>query len=257
MHVLEFVERGLQGWSGSIRLLTEVQYENRASRAWYAQSDDADLVVKLAFDGPSYVEPGLRVANHVQGCTGIMTGVAVPDLRGRLAVPLRFGVGSVCSLAVLERVHGEPVDVFGPDLAGTAGSVLARVHVSLMVDAPAVPGSVLQWFRGRAKDSHVREALAGLDGMPFTSSVLYGDPSPELLITGDDELAIIDWGTPSFGPVMYDVASWHGHIETHANDGAAAGAFLAAYQAESPVKPAEYGYLDAFACLWRSLTPRT
>lgn len=39
-------------------------------------------------------------------------------------------------------------------------------------------------------------------------SVVYGDPSPEILVSADGNVGLIDWGTPSWGPQLHDVAAW-------------------------------------------------
>lgn len=52
--------------------------------------------------------------------------------------------------------------------------------------------------------------------------MLYGDPSPEILrnpTTG--RLALIDWGTPSWGPLLFDLLTWERFFDDARPSGAA------------------------------------
>jgi Ser/Thr protein kinase RdoA (MazF antagonist) len=250
------VSERLALWSNDHELGEELRYSNRASRAWLATVAGADVVVKLTFDGPPYVEPGLRVAQVVEERTGIATGRPLADVEGRLAVPFPGPPGREYSLSVLTYVTGTPVEHFTATTAADAGSLLAVIHRALWSDAPAVPARSLEWFADRgATDERVRHALAAIgptdEGITF--GVLYGDPSPELLRQPDGSFALIDWGTPSFGPLMYDVATWRGHIARHASTVRAADSFLSAYRQHGLPAPLEYELLPGFEALWQTL----
>lgn len=75
----------------------------------------------------------------------------------------------------------------------------------------------------------------------LTFGVLYGDPSPEVLrdnLTG--ALALIDWGTPSWGPVLFDLVSWQLFVaEQQPSATGAAERLMAAYRARMPIDDAD------------------
>lgn len=253
--VLELLMRALVAWSPSLELGSEIAHSNRTSRTWHARIGDRRAVVKLTFDGQPFVEPGLRVAAHVQAATGVPTGAPIPTLSGQVTVPVTVH-GSVETLAVLEHVAGRPVGCFDVALARGAGLLLARVHACLSADAPAVPAGTLDWFEQHSSQRDAVAAAKEVNALvrtgALTVGVLYGDPSPELLLGDAGDLRLIDWGTPSRGPFLYDVATWLGHIERH-GDAAAAAYFLRAYRSVSRLKDAEFDAFDLCRVLWRSL----
>jgi len=244
--VLELLMRlGDQATSALLELGSEIAHSNRTSRTWHARIGDRRAVVKLTFDGQPFVEPGLRVAAHVQAATGVPTGAPIPTLSGQVTVPVTLH-GSVATLAVLEHVAGRPVGRFDVALARSAGLLLARVHACLSADAPAVPAGTLDWFEQHSSQRDAVAAAKEVNALvrtgALTVGVLYGDPSPELLLGDAGDLMLIDWGTPSRGPFLYDVATWLGHIERH-GDAAAAAYFLRAYRSVSRLKDAEFDAL--------------
>lgn len=251
----ELVSAALVAWSPRVVLGEEVAHSNRASQTWQARVGDQRALVKLTFDGPPYVEPGFRVAAHVQAGTGVRTGAPILTSSGQVTVPITVA-GNLQTLAVMEHVAGEPVGRFDDVLASKAGLLLASVHGCLGPGAPTVPGAVLDFFERRRSAPEVAATAKTLNALlragEFTAGVVYGDPSPELLLGDDDNFSLIDWGTPSYGPFIYDVAAWFGHIERH-GDTSAATWFLQSYRSASPLHAAEYDTLELCAVLWRSL----
>src|SRR5205814_401674 len=78
----------------------------------------------------------------------------------------------------------------------------------------------------------------------LTEGVVYGDPSPEILIDGG-RVSIIDWGTPSWGPLLHDIAAWLRFLELRdESDGASR--FLAAYRLHQTVSAEELDGLPLF-----------
>lgn len=117
--------------------------------------------------------------------------------------------------------------------AREVGALLATIHGALVEpEAPRVPGAALAWF-AEVDDVTVHRLIEGIDLDALTCGVLYGDPSPEILREPDGALDLIDWGTPSWGPITYDVATWEGHVARYATEPGCDQAFLDAYQEAS------------------------
>ena len=77
---------------------------------------------------------------------------------------------------------------------------------------------------------------------PLTRGVLYGDPAPEILVDGSTEsVALIDWGTPSWGPLVHDVACWLHCLSSGGAPSGGGDAFLDAYRGYMRLDPAEFG----------------
>ena len=122
-----------------------------------------------------------------------------------------------------------------------------------------MPTRLVEWWRNFAEARGDAAALSVLDrvdevaladGLP--DAVVYGDPSPEVH-DADGRLALIDWGTPSWGPLAYDVGAWLAWIR---RSGAVAGyeaSFLGAYAKHRPIARAERGLLPSFPLLAESI----
>ncbi len=122
---------------------------------------------------------------------------------------------------MLEFVEGHSIDWTTPDASELCGDLLGRVHrsVSELDDGLEPAGRLLDFYAGEAAriGGHHGGALADAVAtvrafdrrVGLTEGVLYGDPAPEVLC--DDRtgtLALIDWGTPSWGPLLHDLVSW-------------------------------------------------
>ena len=156
---------------------------------------------------------------------------------------------------------GDPIDIAASVAPRRLGDLLGRVHVaSLRYTSRAdVPTRLLEWWRNFAEARGDAAALRVLDrvdevaltdGLP--DAVVYGDPSPEVH-DADGRLALIDWGTPSWGPLAYDVGAWLAWIR---RSGAVAGyeaSFLGAYAKHRPIARAERGLLPSFSLLAESI----
>lgn len=80
--------------------------------------------------------------------------------------------------------------------------------------------------------------------------IVYGDPSPEVLVGDQDRAALIDWGTPSYGPLLHDVAVWS---EAFASDEAGRTALRSAYAAHGTLQADELARIGPFVRLARAL----
>src|SRR5439155_9860057 len=112
-----------------------------------------------------------------------------------------------CTLAVLEWISGHPLDRSDPRAPEVAGALLGQIHHALQLQGERswVPAALMEWMAKQAESPSVDEARLGralehlqcfANEVALTEGVVYGDPSPEILI-GGGRVSIIDWGTPS------------------------------------------------------------
>lgn len=226
--------------------------QGHSSSAWLVESAGERFVAKLIRDGRRYAEPGLQVAAAVERA-GVPTGAPVPTPAGDLCADAQVD-GRWCTLALLRFVAGKPLDVTRRDAAEIAGDLLGRVHAVLLRDSARgwVPNDLLRWCESHAKtnpDADTSEALKALTalfeldaGGALKKAVVYGDPSPEIIVgERPGESALIDWGTPSWGPLAHDVACWLRLVAPEPSADNSDG-FLAAYQQHVRLR---HGDLDA------------
>ncbi|WP_268908478.1 phosphotransferase [Catenulispora pinistramenti] len=237
--------------------------------AWLIGTADGWYVAKLTFDGPEHVEPGLRIAGFLDAA-GIPSGAPLLTNDRRWCLP----VDGDWTLAVLHYVTGEPLDLRAADAPVIAGDLLGRVHRTLASPhAPKPAGSLLEYYASEAErlpGSPLGAALSVLFAAgPLREGTLYGDPAPEILIApAADTAALIDWGTPSRGPLLFDVVTWHLFVttgcapETRDATDAAGDRFLAAYQRHIPLADTELAQWslvsDLYAAIqatWRPTPP--
>ena len=208
------LETLLGPWRLATPAFTEIAHHNRASRTWWVDSERGRQVAKLAFDRRCFVEPGLRVAAAVTE-VGIATGRPVPTEEGDLCLEVDRGAERPWTIALLEAAPGDPLSPSALDADAVAGRVLGRVHGFLAERSRRewVPADLLEWLAGHANETANRAAAEFAATIAehrhrLRFSVVYGDPSPEVLVATDGSLSLIDWGTPSWGPQLYDVAVW-------------------------------------------------
>jgi Ser/Thr protein kinase RdoA (MazF antagonist) len=250
MPLIETVEASLHHWPvGNVLRLTEIHHDGLAGRAFRAETSEERFVAKVAYDRPQFVVPGLAISERVAS-RGIPTGPPLRTATGELAVSLRCGE-SEWTLALLVEEPGAPIDLAEASAPGRLGRLLAQLHLVLasLTQPSDVPARLLDWWgqfarqQGDTTTLHVLERLEqlGVDQLPH--SVLYGDPSPEVL---DDygRLAIIDWGTPSWGPQILELACWSRFVG-HSGEAR----LLAAYDEFRGLSPLERELL----ALWRPL----
>lgn len=93
----------------AIRVGGELTVHGDRSRTWLIHDGGRKFAAKLTFDGPRYVEPGLRIATAVDAA-GILTGPPVRTASGELcSVVPRVG-GRPWTIALLNWVPGDPID---------------------------------------------------------------------------------------------------------------------------------------------------
>lgn len=259
VEIVELAERlGAWGCDGSW-VITPSPMQGRYSRTWTVSiGDRITHVAKLIFDGRRYAEPGLRIAADLAGLS-IATGPPIHTRSGELALDVADGEDRPCTLALLRYERGRPLARDARKAAGVAGGLLGRVHAALAVfPCSRVPGRVIDWYQQQATAfggeavrgaEHVRDLwVAG----KLHCSIIYGDPSPEVLIAGH-ATALIDWGTPSWGPVLHDIAVWTSHFgASHAQPQRQA-EFLDAYREQAGISTTELRHLPALVDLLHRL----
>jgi Ser/Thr protein kinase RdoA (MazF antagonist) len=230
------------------------------SKVWRVETGNGVYAAKLVYDQQRFVEPGLQVAGAV-ATAGVCTGAPRPSEAGPLTVEVSAADGARLTLAVLEWCDGQPLAGDDSRSAEAAGDLLGRVHAALAAahPQPEVPGELLRWFDGflsATGDADARNALGRVQALvrdgALTMGIVYGDPSPEVLVTEGGGLALIDWGTPSFGPLLHDVLVWTSVF----GSGVRRSAFLAGYHSHDVIGDHEYDEIDSLLPLVRSLTPR-
>ncbi|MFI2367587.1 phosphotransferase enzyme family protein [Streptomyces sp. NPDC018833] len=220
------------------------------SRVWRLDTDIGPYVAKLTFDHPAVVEPGLEIA-AVLDRAGIPTGAPIPAADGRLCRSVGRLGRRPWTLALHEFVPGAPLDLAGKTAPEQAGDLLGRVHHALAThpDVPQPAGHLLDFYTAEAdrlsgpRGTALGRALAAITDFRahtrLSDGVLYGDPAPEILVDANStELALIDWGTPSYGPLLHDIVSWQLFLTSHQTPEAATTVeqrFLAAYRDRCPI----------------------
>lgn len=147
------------------------------------------------------------------------------------------------TLAVLEFVDGVPDGWTEPE---RCGELLGRVHRILRHETAA--GRLLDYYAAEATGPALADAVAAIRefdrDVGLSHGVLYGDPAPEIL-RSSGELALIDWGTPSWGPLLHDLVCWQRFD--------AADRVLAGYRAHVPITDAELAATDLFRALHKAI----
>lgn len=260
--VVRWLPRLLRAWSLSdIRVVAELTDIGDRARVWRVDTDSGSYVVKLTFDARRYVEPGLRIASVLDRAS-VRTGAPVPTVDGALCVGVRRLRGS-WTVAVLEFVEGTPCDWTTPELCG---ELLGRVHRILRAAGDVTPaGGLLDFYTEEARrvggrhGAALSEALAAVaefdrdTGLSY--GVLYGDPAPEILrLIDSDELALIDWGTPSWGPLLHDLVCWQRFGATvRPDEPDLADRLLTAYRTRVRMDDAELAARDLFDTLHQAI----
>ena len=254
------VARLLEAWDLPAATATRLPHPGAGSRTWNVKTASGRrYVAKLILDARQFAEPGLRVAAALDD-VGITTGRPVLTRSGRLSLDVDDGT-TRGTLAVLRHVSGQPLDVAGERAPSVTGDLLGRVHVALqtVTSRDWVPGDLLVWcardIANEAAMSALRLLRAFESSHALTRGVIYGDPAPEILVDEkSDGIALIDWGTPSWGPLMHDVACWLRYLSSGGRGSVRDRlAFLDAYVAQMTIDDVELEALGIFDALHDAL----
>jgi Ser/Thr protein kinase RdoA (MazF antagonist) len=254
--VVDALKKHLAAWDfdGHVQTIEEISPAGKAGRAFLVRSAVGNpYVAKLAYDSLRVIMPGLSIAERL-ATYGIPTGPPRRTKSGDLAVAWPAG-DSEWTLAVLQFEPGDPIDLAEVTTPGRLGRFLAEVHTALLAltKPDDVPERLLDWWQSHARATGSAQAfdvLRQLDPVAgrLPQSVIYGDPSPEVL-NHDGWLALIDWGTPSWGPQVHDVACWIRYLRQSGAGELRIRAFLAAYSSLKPLTAEE----DKVLPIWDSL----
>ncbi len=240
-------------WRLTSPTFTEIEHPGRGSRTWWVACPEGRFVAKLSFDRRCFVEPGLRVAAAV-AASGVFTGAPVLTTDGEVCVDVDRIGAPPWTLALLTAVPGHPLTATMPGSEQVAGDLLGRVHAFLGTSSRRdwVPADLLEWLAalagatGNIEAATVVRTVADRRGT-VRSSVLYGDPSPEVLVTTDGAVGLIDWGTPSWGPQLHDVAVWLRWLGEQPGSGSRREArFLGSYAAHTPLSETDISFLPLY-----------
>lgn len=238
------------------------------ARVWRVDTGDGPVVAKLTFDQPGAVEPGLRIAEVVQAA-GIPTGVPIRTADGKMSTTVDRAPGRPWTLALHRFVPGPPLDRDATDAPELAGGLLGKVHriLAQSPQTPAPAGRLLEYYAGEAaggtgpRATALAEALtavaAAAGQVRLDEGVLYGDPAPEILLEpATSRLALIDWGTPSFGPLMHDIVSWQLFLTSAIQPEertVVEARFTDAYLSQNPIDKRQFEVRDAFTRLHHAI----
>jgi len=177
-----------------------------ATHTWGAKAVPAPAAAQF--------DAGLTVAVRLEAA-GLLAGAPCPTMAGAVSVPVAGH-----QLALMRHVAGRQLNCADQEEQRAWGATLARAHALLQtspvplgvqtwhwVDPEAPHLDVEPWIRP-AVQAAVERMHALECGMPLTHGILHADPAPEaFLVNGEGQVAIIDWGGVTHGPLLYDIAS--------------------------------------------------
>lgn len=148
------------------------------------------------------------LAAHRVAVAGVLSGAPLPTRTGALTASVSGG-----EMVLMPFVEG-PLLADGPRDQADMADVLLRAHVGTET-ASTGPFSLAEWLRPREGEllpdwvmSTAAAALREFDGLPPTRwCTVNGDPSPDEFRRTSQGVALLDWGSATVGPALYDVAT--------------------------------------------------
>ena len=206
---------GLDAWQlGTIASIRRHGY-GLNSMTWMVSADTGIWIVKaVPVTEAAQFNAGLAVATHLEAA-GLRTGAPRVTRMGDLSKAM-----SDAQVAVLPLIAGRAIDPTNPGEQQLWGATLGRAHCLLR--RAARPAGVMEWHWVDVTADHldvqpwvrpavhevVAEVSAVQQRMPLTTGLLHADPGPtSFLIDDSGQVAVIDWGAVTWGPLIYDVAS--------------------------------------------------
>jgi Ser/Thr protein kinase RdoA (MazF antagonist) len=235
------------------------------SHIWRVDTTDGTWIAKLPYQPPRDVENGLRAAAIVAN-SGLNTGLPVPTRDGTLTSLVEYPVGQFHALAILRFVQGQPLDWRARDALPIVGKALGTIHCALLQDGSLeLPDQLFAylvkddaWGRHPELQSMLIRAIDGIRTFEAHQHVsygpMYGDGLQVRIDPRDGSVSVIDWGTVSFGPLMFDLAlAAEGARRAGHRDLSAP---WASYFDVGPVRPAELEVEQRMAALLRPAAKR-
>ena len=220
------------------------------SATWMVATDtDVWIAKAVPVSAAAQFTAGLSVAAHLEAA-GLRAGAPRPTATGSLSV----AIGDA-QVAVLPFIAGRAIDPTNPDEQQIWGATLGRAHRILRgaarpegvmdwhwVDVTAAHLDVEPWVRPAVRKA-VLEMSAVQQRLPLTTGLLHADPGPSsFLVDASGQVAVIDWGAVTWGPLLYDVASVAGLL----GDDTAFHRFLSGYLSAAPLPEEELTALPTF-----------
>lgn len=235
-----------QHWSSMDSVAAELaSIQGGNSVLWDIVADDqsSPYLAKLATTGRVEFESGLAVAEHVHQHGGLAVAQPVRTAAGALTTVISHN-GQLRPLALIERVPGRPVGADEVRIAAAA-RFLAAIHTaSTTYTGPIRRAGNLPAAVDMAFDPLIRPVIEAAYAeiaaqQQLTWGACYND-EPELFDDGDGHYGLVDWGSVTYAPVLWDVFAWADSYS--ANDQAE---FVDAYLHHGPVPATEFELRDA------------
>jgi Ser/Thr protein kinase RdoA (MazF antagonist) len=187
------------------------------SHVWRLESTQSTWLAELAYQPPGDVENGLRAAAIVAK-SGLNTGPPLLTRGGTLSRLVEYPVGHHHALAVLHFVQGQPLDWRARDALSIVGKTLGIIHRSLLQDGTLELRDQLftylikddAWGHHPELQPLLTRAIVAVRTFEarqrVTYGATYGDGLQVRIDSRDGTIGVIDWGTISFGPLVFDLA---------------------------------------------------
>jgi Ser/Thr protein kinase RdoA (MazF antagonist) len=241
---------GLDAWQLGTIASTHRHGHGLNSSTWMVTADTGIWIVKaVPVTQAAQFNAGLAVAAHLE-VAGLRAGAPRVTRMGDLSIAM-----ADAQVAVLPFIAGRAIDPTNPGEQQLWGATLGRAHGILR--RAARPAGVMEWHWVDVMAAHldvqpwvrpaVSEAVAEVSAvqqcMPLTTGLLHADAGPtSVLIDASGQVAIIDWGAVTWGPLVYDVASSRMCLQ----DDAGFGRFLSGYLSMVPLPAEELTALPTF-----------
>lgn len=230
------------------------------SHVWRIETSQAMWLAKLAYQSPGDVENGLRAAAIVAR-SGLNTGPALLTRDGELMRLVEYPIHEFHALAVLHFVEGQPLDWRADGSLAIVGTTLGTIHRALVSDASLeLPDQLFSYLLKDDAWGHYPELqpllTRAIDAVRtfeahqrVTYGPIYGDGLQMRINSHTASVGVIDWGTVSFGPLVFDLAvaaeaarrAGHGDL----------GELWTSYLEQAPVRRAELDGLPYYeALMW-------
>jgi Ser/Thr protein kinase RdoA (MazF antagonist) len=241
---------GLHAWQLGTIVSVRRHGHGLNSATWMVTADTGVWIVKaVPATGAAQFNAGLAVAAHLEAA-GQRAGAPPVTRMGDLSMTM-----ADAQVAVLPFIAGRAIDPTNRSEQQLWGTTLGRAHCILR--RAARPAGVMEWHWVDVTAAHldvqpwvrpaIREAVAEVSAvqqcMPLTTGLLHADAGPtSILIDASGQMAIIDWGAVTWGPLVYDVASSRICLQ----DDTGFGRFLSGYLGMVPLPAEELTALPTF-----------
>jgi Ser/Thr protein kinase RdoA (MazF antagonist) len=187
------------------------------SHVWRLETGAGTWVAKLCYQPAFDIENGLRAAAIVAR-SGLNTGLPIVTRDGELTRLVEYPTGQWHAFAVLRFVQGQPLDQRARDSLSIVGKTLGTIHCALLQDGSLELQD--QLFTYLVKDdawghhpelqpllTRAVEVVRTFEARQrVTYGPIYGDGLQVRIDPQDGSVGVIDWGTVSFGPLVFDLA---------------------------------------------------